>query len=160
MIAARTKDSRTSQNGSSIAEFGPVLFILLIMIAFPLIDLLAVALFYNAGSVLNGSQVREAALEPYTQVNSTSGFVKQAIVDQWIQGGLGRFCKLAQPVDTQVIYKTGVAGDKIVVLTTSIVVSPLVNIGIPFLPGVPGINAPVPFSYTSEHVVENPENAP
>lgn len=158
MISAKRLRKNT---GSSIADFAPALFVLLVVIMFPLMDLLAVAVVYNCGSVLNGSQTREAALEPFAEArDNPNGFVQKGIVDQWAQGGLGRFCKLQAPPQTTVTYKDGLAGDKIVVVTTNITASPFLNIGIPFLPAVPGLNAPVTFTYSSEHIVENPENAP
>ena len=48
--------------GTSIAELGPVLFVLFVMILFPLIDLMAIGVTYSSGCVLNSLQVREAAL--------------------------------------------------------------------------------------------------
>ncbi len=156
-IRARSKSTR-AQHANAIAEIGPALFILLILIAFPLIDLLGLALVYNAGAILNGIQVREAALEPFSSVNDSSGTVKKGLADAWSQSGIGQFCKLEGKPETTITYKSGFGGDKIVVVTTSLVASPIVPI--PFFNAVPALGAPVPLSYTSEHVVENPDNAP
>lgn len=148
-----------SKRGGTIADFAPAMFILFVIITFPLIDLLCVALVYNAASILNTNQAREAALEPFSEArDNPAGMVQKTLVDNWKNNGIGKFCKIQGDPQTTVRYKTGSAGDKLVEVTTAVVVSPLVPV--PFFVGVPGLNAPVPLQFTTQRVVENPDNAP
>ena len=145
--------------GTSIAELGPVLFVLFVMILFPLIDLMAIGVTYSSGCVLNSLQVREAALLTASIVQDPTGPVKQRIPDNWVTSGLGRFASLESSPLTTISYRDGVADangimDRFVVVTTALKVRPF--LAIPFFPGVPGLGATVAFTITSERVVENP----
>ncbi|HEY9868610.1 MAG TPA: hypothetical protein V6D08_05550 [Candidatus Obscuribacterales bacterium] len=147
------------ESGAVTAEFGPALFLLLIVLAFPLMDMLALGLTYFLGSTLNSTQVRQASQEHFSEArDNANGAVRHGIPQRWMSSGLGQFCHLAAPPDTTVTYKDGIAGDKVVVVTTTIVANPMLTI--PFFVAVPGLSAPATFSYTSEQIVENPENAP
>ena len=149
-------------NGETIAEFGPALWILLICIFFPLVDLLAMCLSYGFCVVLNTNQVKEAALLTNSTANSSADIVKKGIPDEWANG-MGRFVKMAEPVDTQVAYRTGEMGsdktqDKIVGVRTTVKCNPFLPVPVPFLT-CPGLNAPMVFQITSERPMENPDYA-
>ncbi|MFA6559766.1 MAG: hypothetical protein WCT03_25290, partial [Candidatus Obscuribacterales bacterium] len=75
-----------SASGSGIAEFAPALIILLICIFFPLVDMLAVALAYCDGQVLNSNQTHEASLLDWHDAVSPTGTVCKGIPDQWLNG--------------------------------------------------------------------------
>lgn len=149
-------------NGETIAEFGPALFILLICIFFPLIDILAMCVSYGLCVVLNTNQVKEAALLTGSSANSNSDIVKQGIPDEWANG-MGRFVKMAEPVNTQIAYRTGETGtdqttDTIVGVRTTVKCSPFLPVPVPFVT-CPGLNAPMTFQITSERPMENPDFA-
>lgn len=144
--------------GSSISEFGPVLFVVLLFICFPLLDLIALGLEYCCGSMLNHTQLREAAVTKATSARKDDGPIKKTCVDQWQANGIGKFTKIVGNVTTKVNYlSTGIAGSKdaVVELVTTMTVSPFLTI--PFLP-LPGCGAPVTFTYRTQNLLEDPRN--
>lgn len=64
--ARKRKKTRFCQ-GSAITETGPAIFILFIMILFPLIDLMYMALAYSIVWYLNHLEVRELAVRVPTE---------------------------------------------------------------------------------------------
>nr|MBP9093755.1 hypothetical protein [bacterium] len=153
--------SLRSARANSMVEFGPALIILLICIFFPLIDMLAVALAYCDGQVLNSNQVHEASLVDWHDAVNPSGTVCKGIPDQWLNG-MGKFVKVSSPPTTLVGYRdgestTGVT-DKIVSVTTTLSCTPFLSIPLPVF-NVPGLNGPMVFSITSERPMENPDHA-
>lgn len=147
--------------GGTIAEFGPALWILLICIFFPLVDMLAMALSYGLCVVLNTNQVKEAALLPRTDATDPSGTVMKKIPEMW-ENGMGHFVRMSGQPLTQVAYRTGQQGtdqitDQIVGVRTTINCNPFLSVPVPFVT-CPGLNAPMVFQITSEKPMENPDN--
>jgi hypothetical protein len=148
--------------GGTIAEFGPALWILLICIFFPLVDILSLAVSYGLCVVLNTNQVKEAALLPRADATDPSGTVMKTIPEMW-ENGMGRFVKMSGQPLTEVAYRTGETGtdnitDKIVGVRTTINCNPFLSVPVPFV-SCPGLNAPMVFQITSEKPMENPDNA-
>jgi hypothetical protein len=162
------KEFLRSKFGDSIAEFGPALFIVLMFLFFPMLNLISMGVYYGLGMVLNYNQVHEAALLPAAEANSNSGPVKKSIPDQW-QAGMGQFAKLNGKPETSITYRTGVAGlasdgaqkdstDKIVMVQTTIKCNPFLPIPLP-IANIPGVNGPFTFTLASEALMENPDYA-
>jgi hypothetical protein len=159
---SRLKTKRGTR-GSSIAEFGPAMFVLLLLIFFPVLDLLSVCFNYGIVALLNYNQVHEASLLPSEKANDPSGPVKKEIPDAWRHTGMAKFIKVVGNPETTISYRNGQSNgdstsDKIVILKTTVVCEPFVRIPIP-IANVPGLNASVRLSATSERQMENPDNA-
>jgi hypothetical protein len=147
--------------GQAIAEFGPGLIIVLLMVFFPLVDLLAVGMAYGFLMVLNYNQVHEASLLPRSSAEDPNGIVKKNVVQKW-QDGMGRFCNLAGKPSTTLTYQgTTINTDKItdqtVRVTTTASCNPFLPIPIP-IGHIPGLNGPMLFSLTAERPMENPDD--
>jgi hypothetical protein len=159
------------ESGVSTYEFGPAMFVLLIFFFFPLIDLLSICVSYGLCMVLNYNQLHEASVEKASDAQDTTGSVKKAIPDQWLNG-MGHFVKIVGYPKTVVSYAPtsspsppaswpgGVepVSDQTVTVTTTVVCSPFLAIPL-FVINVPGLNGPMTFAVTSSHLMENPDYA-
>jgi hypothetical protein len=149
-------------NGSAITEFGPALGILLICFFFPLLNMLILGVSYCLCMVLNYNQVHEASLVHMNDAVSLNGPVCKDITDKWL-AGMGKFVRAEGYPQTTVSYRdgqtTGNVTDRIAVVQTSVVCQPTLSIPL-FGVSVPGLNAPMVFSISSESTMENPDNAP
>lgn len=161
----RNRPHRRRNKGNAISEFGPALFVLLIFIFFPVVDLLSIVVSYGACMVLNFNQVHEAALIPHTDAADAGGPIKKGIPDQWLNG-MGRFVKMVGSPQTNITYRNGETApdknnstDKLVMVETKVVCSPFLPIPLPVV-NVPGLNGPFTFDLTSERPMENPDYAP
>jgi len=159
----RWKSQRGSRRGSSIAEFGPALFVLLLLIFFPVLDLVAICFDYGVVALLNYNQSHEASLLPYDKSNDPSGPIKKDIPDAWRKTGLAKFVKVIGNPTTTISYRDGQSNgdsttDKIVLVNTTVVCDPFMMLPIP-VAKIGGLNAPMTFSATSERQMENPDNA-
>ncbi len=161
------KEFLRNKFGDSIAEFGPALFIVLMFLFFPMLNLISMGVYYGLGMVLNYNQVHEAALLPAAEADSNSGPVKKSIPEQW-QAGMGQFAKLAGKPETNITYRAGIAEpgsstgpeestDKIVMVQTTIKCNPFLPLPLPI--NIPGVNGPFTFILASEALMENPDNA-
>lgn len=162
------KEFLRNKFGDSIAEFGPALFIVLMFLFFPMLNLISMGVYYGLGMVLNYNQVHEAALLPAVEANSNSGPVKKSIPEQW-QAGMGQFAKLNGKPETNITYRAGIAEpgsdavqkdstDKIVMVQTTIKCNPFLPLPLP-IANIPGVNSPFTFTLASEALMENPDNA-
>jgi hypothetical protein len=141
--------------GSAITEMGPALFILLIAIFFPLLDLALVGLAYFSCATLNDLQTNKAAMLPQSEAESEGGPVKKGVREAWQLSAIGTLARLAGEPSTDVSY-TEFGADQCVVVSTSFSVKPFLPI--PFIPGVPGISAPVGFTIQGKRLLEDPSN--
>jgi|688.fasta_scaffold543253_1 hypothetical protein len=155
---AKSVSNRRTARGSALAEFGPTLGILLLMLFFPLVDILALGADYASCMVLNYCQLREAALCSKQDAQSASGPVINGLPVTWAKEGLGRFVNLADSVDTTVNYEStntimnSTLKDEYVQVTTKVTANPFLTI--PLFPGVPGLGAPVTFQLSTERLLE------
>lgn len=157
-----SRQFRRNNRGNQLAEFGPGLLILFGSTFFPLILLIALGVTYGCGYTLNNLQIREAAVLTKTEAESATGNVKKNIPEYWQSQGIGQFASIVGPPITQVSYKKGQIDnegrqDWIVVVNTKIEARPFL-MGMPFIPGIPGLTSAAPFTYESEAVIENPDD--
>src|SRR5205823_1367132 len=124
---------------------------LLIMIFFPMLDLISMGVAYGSCMFLNSAQVKQAALIPSADAQSTTGIVKKTLVDVWLSQGLGRFVKIAAYPKTDVSYRDGETDptthikDKIVRVNTTFSCNPFITVPAPPILGIPGLSAPMTF---------------
>lgn len=144
-----------SFGGSSITELGPVLLFIIIAVFFPLLNLSVIGLTYFCCGTLTDLQAEKAAVLPKSETQDNGGPVKNALPAEWEQTGIGKFAHLSEPPQTDVTFLVEGSVQKVRVSTT-FSASPFMKI--PFIPGVPGISAPVLFTFTSKRVVEDPRN--
>jgi hypothetical protein len=149
-------------SGSAITEFGPALGILLICFFFPLLNMLILGVSYCLCMVLNYNQVHEASLVHMNDAVSLNGPVCKDITDKWL-AGMGKFVRAEGYPQTTVSYRdgqtTGNVTDRIAMVQTTVACQPTISIPL-FGASVPGLNAPMAFSLSSESTMENPDNAP
>lgn len=135
-------------SGAAITETGPALFILFLVILFPMIDLLYLGAAYGISWYLNHLEVRELAVRHPDQSTQALSDIDNAFMSQ----GLAKFVGLT----TESIAHPGGAtrsGDPPVVeLTTTATVNPFLSI--PFFVSVPGLNTPVTFTMTGSRLQE------
>jgi hypothetical protein len=141
--------------GSAITEFGPALLFLLLVGFFPLLDLAAIGLTYCSCSTLNDLQADKAKLLPRSQAVDDGGPVKLSVVSAWQKSGVGAFTKLSSAPTTEISY-VPISGEQHVVVATTCTANPFM--AIPFIPGVPGISAPITFTMTAKRILEDPTN--
>ncbi len=157
-------------SGSAITEFGPAVGIVLLVILFPLIDLLGMTVSYGCVWYLNHLQSREAALTlrvrngalaPNSQAESNQAIA--TVATNWSRSGLGQFAKaksISQSVSLVSDPSAGNAAVGSASVTTTVRVDPFLTI--PFFVAVPGLNQEITFVLTSTRPVEdnagNPNN--
>ena len=143
------------RKGSAISELGPALFLLFLVILFPLLDLIVLGLTYCSCTTLNDLQADKAALLPKSQADSDGGPIKTEVPSVWQKTGFGSLVKLASQPTTQIDYEPS-NGAVYVVVSTTCVAAPF--LAIPFIPGIPAVSAPVTFTLKARRVVEDPTN--
>jgi len=136
--------------GSAITETGPALFILFLVILFPLIDLLYMGLAFGLVWYLNHLEVRELAV----RVPTETAQVLTDVDTLYTSTGFGRFIglttsRISHPLSGGATY----GGTPLsVTCTTVATVNPFLNI--PFVIPVSGLNQPATFRVTSTRLQE------
>jgi hypothetical protein len=170
MIFDRTKSRKRRGRGSAIAEFGPAMYILIMVFFFPFLDLIGMACEYGDCLYLNSLLLRQAALENVLVMDNTavppalttdlscstnpSGSLN-TIIQAWMNGGLGKFAS-SGTMPTQSIsvdLTEGTRRCKYVHLTLNVECKPFVTV--PFFLRVEGLNAPITFVFYGRAVIEN-----
>jgi hypothetical protein len=148
------KSSSRRASGSALAEFGPALFVLLIIVFFPMLNLMTLPMKYVACFTLNTLQLREAALVTDEQGTSSSGPIKKTIPDKWLHSGQGAFVKPLKEPLTEVVYGHGDTQlrSRTVAVKTEVLLPPF--IAVPFHIGIPGLGDPITFSISQTRVLE------
>jgi hypothetical protein len=154
-VKSMTSNRRARKRGSAMAELGPALFILLIVIFFPLLNLAMFGLTYFCCGTLTDLQADKAKVLPRSIAMSDLGPVKNTVPDAWQKTGLGAFAKLSAPLETAISYPV-LANGMHVRVSTRFTASPFMPI--PFIPGVPALSAPVTFTFTSQRILEDPSD--
>jgi hypothetical protein len=158
-----------SRRGSSIAEFAPAMYFLLLVALFPMIDLIGMMLSYGDCQYLHFTLVRQAGLEKcltldtttkppslkpdYTFVTDPSGAF-QGLITSWYNG-IGHFTTRSLAdinVAANIDVTQGTPTVKYVNVTTTVVCNPVVPIPFPY--DLPGFNKPVTFSVSGNSVIE------
>ncbi len=139
--------SKRQNGGSAITETAPAIFILFIMILFPLIDLMYMAFAYSIVWYLNHLEVRELAVrEPAETAQALT-----EIDTQFLGVGMAKFVGLVPgQIQHPKIVRSG--NPETVSLTTQARVMPFLSL--PFIMPVAGINQPVVFTVTSNRLQE------
>jgi hypothetical protein len=153
-----TAQCKRRQSGSAIAEFAPCLGVLLFLVFFPVVNLMSVTFSYGCGWYLNYLQTREAAITAKVRQGeirnrSTISAVLQQVRQDWSRTGLGRFTHASDTSERFLLTAEVPNIDRALTVTTNVTVSPLLIV--PFPARVPGLNAPVAFSYRAQRQVEN-----
>lgn len=134
--------------GSAITETGPALFLLLLVILFPLIDLLYMGLAFGLVWYLNHLEVRELAV----RIPAESAQVLTDIDTLYTSTGFGKFIGLTVP---RIQHPGGAVygGNPLTVTCTTVAtINPFLNI--PFVIPVSGLNQPATFRVTSSRLQE------
>lgn len=152
-----------NRRASTLAEFAPAIFVLLLVIFFPVLDLISICFNYGIVMVLNSTQTNEASLLSSDKALAPNGPIKKAIPDEWLKMGLGKFVKVVGYPETDVSYRNGQDNgdsttEKLVVVSTTVRCLPFVFIPIP-IAKIPGLNSPVSLNAKSERPMEDPDNA-
>ena len=159
--------SKTRLNtGQTTSEFVGVFMVFLLVIFFPMLDMIAMAAFFGCGMILNAESTREASLVA-NEAGITTGAADATVVsnpdvvrtarvkrveDEWSKNGFGHFFSMAKPI-THVITVSGAAGsDQYVHVQTTVTGNPFLHI--PFFVEVAGLNAPMTFNYSQERLIE------
>ncbi len=126
------------------------MFILFIIVLFPLIDLLYLGAAYGIAWYLNHLEVRELSV----RLPAEAATVLTEVDTEFFQLGLARFIDLQAAT---VMHPGGARFDlagnpPTVSLLTRVNIRPLLNV--PFFPSVPGISARVTFDVQSTRVQE------
>lgn len=152
----------------SIAELGPALFILIIVILVPLMALICVGLGFACGWYLNFMSVRAAATVPKAQAAGALTNMEAA----WRGSGLPAFTGASVGSNTAAYFDTApniiparpatsnspaepqrtIVADDLVVVTTVVTINPFVSV--PFIP-----IGPMTFTYKGERPVEEKATA-
>ncbi len=138
-------------SGHEFAEFAPALFILLVCIVPPMLDLLYLGIAYAAGWYLNHLQCREVACVAPARASDSLARARIA----WEGSTLARFVK-GRETGSSAAWKDLIPNDNFpqdtAVVTTNVLIQPFLQI--PFMGSIPGIGAPITFTYVSERTQE------
>lgn len=149
-VANRLKRER----GQQIAEFGPALFLLVVVFFFPLVDAIYLGLAYGTGWYLNQLETRAVTVNNPPDATAAAGSQK----DNILSSGIAQFVGL-QEVSCTVKQIANAADPAVVetsVVTSVVTAKPLITIQLPFAPSiqVPGLGGPVTFTYTTSQLQE------
>ncbi len=161
---------KRAAKGSAITEFGPAMYILIMVFFFPFLDLMGLACEYGDCLYLNSLLLRQAALEHVLVMDDSvappvlttdlscstaAGGSLNTIITAWLNGGLGKFASSGtMPTQSIAIDLTeGTPHCKYVHLTLDVECKPFVYV--PFFLRVQGLNAPITFEFHSRGVIEN-----
>lgn len=132
------------KKGNQITELGPAMFILLVVVLFPLAALVYMGMGVGCGWFLNHMSTRAASVVPGPQM--PTALTKQE--DAWKASGLAKFtnANVVSNVATRADIN-GKPGDDVVRVTTIIEIQPFVQI--PFVP-----LGPYRFTFNGERPIE------
>jgi hypothetical protein len=152
----------------TLAEFAPALYVLLIVIFFPMLDIVGILLSYADCQYLNFILTRQAGLENILSLNNATppalqvsyAFVTdpngvfRTLINNWYNG-IGHYTTRSLGdinVSANVDLTQGTAKLKYVTVVTTIVCNPLLPIPFPY--AIPGFNAPETFTISGTSVIE------
>ena len=147
--------------GSAISEFGPALFILLVIVFFPMVDLLGVCAGYVMSEIYHNYMIREIALssppgvatDPKCPIQTQAAAITK-VTNSFQSSSFFNFLnmKAGDLACTQVVYQPNQINPTTVICTTSTTIKPFISI--PYWGTCPGLNAPYTFTITSERPQE------
>lgn len=161
--ARPVKKSHRQETGSKIPEFAVCLFVLVLLIFFPMVDFIGLFATYFTGIVLVNQQAHEAAMLNFRIARDPQGPILQDLPRSWKASALGNFANVVGAIDTNIGYGAGVSDEfgfeyKEILVVTRMWVRPFISC--PFPMPVPGLNAPVELVLRSRRLIEDPTNAP
>lgn len=136
-----------SRRGSAITETGPALFVLLVLIFFPLIDVLGICANYCFCFLLHNAELREIALRRPIAAEATQAL--QRVDGEFTNTSFANFLRLS-PSDVTHVGPTWVThpdNSMTVQLQTKVTCEPFLRI--PFFFAIPGLSADLPFQFTT-----------
>jgi hypothetical protein len=131
-------------SGQSVAEFGPALFVLFLLLFFPLLNLLGILTTYGCGWYFNFHETREMACRRHSDVRGLNGkSVHEEEFDRWKTTGFYAFMggDNGPRIESQVDYD-----DAKTTLTNTSTVTAQPFLKMPMFAGVPGLGAPYTFT--------------
>ncbi len=154
---------RKRENGSAIAEFGPSLFMFIVVLFFPLLDILGIAVGYCAGWYCNFEVCRELAVRKRNEAPAVFREVNTKLFATGIVNFLG--CKTHTDTDVtpaatpvagnpsdmfhHAVYGAAAGGfQPVVTCTTQVTITPFITV--PFIPNTPGVSQPAAFVISSQ----------
>ena len=149
--------TRRQPSGSAILEFGPALWVLLILVIFPMVDLTAISMQYCCVWYLNHMVAQDLGSSDFSDWANTV----QQTCKRFDNIGAAVFAKI---VDVEQDY-TNVPEDitngnpAFVIVTTKVDCTPFLTVPLPM--AVPGLNSNMQLCATSTRMWEtfNPNNA-
>lgn len=163
--------TRRDKRGSAMADFAPVLLIFFVAVLFPLINLLALPIYYSIASYYVHLEVRELAASRISSILvpppsdlsaggdfvSDGGFVHQHIRGKFIKTGLSLLLfhgDTSPPINSVVKLHLSQNSSDVpsVTDTVTMTIAPLVRC--PMFKGVPGLDAPMVVSITEARTKE------
>lgn len=145
------------KKGSAIAEFGPALFLFIIIIFFPMLDMLGLLASYCMGYYCNFMACRELAVRKQAEAGAVITDVNAAL----FQSGIVQFLGMKTHDDSasgsagsadlshKADFIAGANGmQPMVQCTTYVRATPFLSI--PFWGSCPGLNAPMDFQIISQ----------
>jgi hypothetical protein len=132
------------RTGSAIAETGPALFVLLVMIFFPMLDLLAMGMQFCCSWYLNHEASHELSVSKFADW----GVALDQLKTKFDSTGIPKFIHMTGGSHSYTSVPAGASGDPAQVnCTTAVTCTPFLYIPM-FFP-VPGVNQPMTFSFTT-----------
>ncbi len=153
---------RRNLKGQELAEFGPTLFIIFIVVLFPALNLLYFLAAYSAGWYVNHMIVRELSV---TSVSNWGPVVYNKI-QQWDNSSLSHFTGYITPINSinsgtnpsaMLVPSTNTSSSSppLVRVTTNLNIPSFLNI--PYFNNVPGLGKPVPMTFSEQYPQQNPD---
>lgn len=147
---------KNRRKGSAIAEFGPALFVFLVIIFFPMLNIIGMAASYCCGWYSNFMYTRELAVR--RQQEGVGGVVANEITAQFAPAGPGSGIaafvtngagggSIVQVVPP--VYNAANGGQPATVLATTRV-NAVPFISVPWFGNIPGLTSAATFNITSE----------
>lgn len=141
---------RRRTSGSAIMETGPALYVFLLLIFFPMVDLLFMGVDFCGSWYMNHLVVRELALRKKSEwPNAIS-----QVVTPFTNAGVGQFMHITGSSHVPVNIGQPTDGERMKVQCDSTVTcAPFLQLPIPG--SIPGLSGPVTFRFSSERPREN-----
>jgi hypothetical protein len=141
--------------GGAIAETGPALLLLLVLVMFPLMDVLYMACAFGFSWFLHSAEIRELSVRAPKPAEAAANLTKVDTDFCNNSAGIAKFLGIdASTMGTKIQHPTvtfdppsAVDPNGQVRLTTSVVIRPWLMI--PFFMSVPGLNADMTFKFDS-----------
>lgn len=140
------RKNKRRKKGSAIAEFGPAMFLFIVIIFFPMLDILGLAAAYCAGWYCNFMACRELSVRKQADETQVYAEVNAALFSSGIIPFIGVKSQADMVHSAQY---TPAAGGMQPMVTCTSNINAMPFISIPWWGSVPGMNAPMKFIISS-----------